>query len=163
MNTLRLLTALGGIYASLVSHAGATDPVVISERAVILTPEQAPRLMKPCSRAGPEGVSGFWMPTADDVVLMEKDLPLFMSRSGIMRPMSDYCRQYVGVIANGRKIIYINAIPISDAEDQEMDPEDRMQWKKEPAIVCDGGPEFWGAEFDLVAKEFLHLAGNGAI
>ena len=52
---------------------------------------------------------------------------------------------------------------MSDVEDKEVDPEDRMQWKKEPAIVCDGGPEFWGVEFDLVAKEFLHFEGNGAI
>lgn len=163
MHTLRLLAALVGIYGSLASNAWAIDPVIVSDRAVILTPEQAPRLMKPCSRPGPDKVSGFWMPTASDVALMEKELPAFMSKSGIRHPVSDYCRQYVGVISNGRKVIYINALPVSDAEDKDIDPEDRMQWKKEPAIVCDGGPEFWGAEFDLLAKEFLHLEGNGAI
>jgi hypothetical protein len=163
MNAFRLLAAAVGISLSLASNAWATDPITVSDRAVILAPEQAPRLMKPCSRPGPDKVSGFWMPAASDVALMEKELPAFMKKSGFKHPVSDYCRQYVGVIANGRKIIYINAVPVSDAEDKEVDPEDRMQWKKEPAIVCDGGPEFWGVEFDLVAKEFLHFEGNGAI
>jgi hypothetical protein len=86
-----------------------------------------------------------------------------MRKTGIPHRLSEYCRQYVGVISNGRKVIYINALPVSGAEDNAIDPEDRMQWKKEPAIVCDGGPEFWGAEFDLLAKEFLHPEGNGAI
>jgi len=31
-----------------------------------------------------------------------------------------------------------------------------------PSNVCDGGPGFWGATFDLKTKTFSNIAFNGA-
>jgi hypothetical protein len=62
----------------------------------------------------------------------------------------DYYRQYVGVIINGNKVIYINAISGG--------------WrgsKYDPQIVCDGGKWYWGAIFDPATKKFSDLAFNG--
>jgi hypothetical protein len=162
MNAPRLLVAVVGIYASLVPDAGAINPRKISGQTVILTPQQAPQLMKQCSRAGPEKVTGFWMPDSSDVALLEKELPAFVTKSGLRRPLSAYCRQYVGVISNGKKIIYINALLCSDFEDEDRDAHS-LDWKREPIVVCDGGPDAWGVEFDMLGKEFQHFEANGAI
>ena len=38
------------------------------------------------------------------------------------------------------------------------DPE---RWRREPVIVCDGGPSFFGVEYDVERGQFTHIAYNG--
>lgn len=59
-------------------------------------------------------------------------------------------RQYVGFVRGDRRSIYVNVFP---------DVSDLMEdWETEPAIVCDGGAQFFGAEFDLESCAFTHVA-----
>jgi hypothetical protein len=36
-------------------------------------------------------------------------------------------------------------------------------WREQPMIVCDGGPQFFGAEFDISAKRITRIDFNGSI
>ncbi len=58
----------------------------------------------------------------------------------------DYFRQYLGVIVNGKRYIYIDASPSK---------------KDEMMIVCDGGKDYWGVLYDPENKTFSELAFNG--
>lgn len=68
---------------------------------------------------------------------------------------SGWAREYVGVERHGQRSIYGNYVmrsaplppgtPVSAA----------------PQIICDGGPTFFGAEYDLEEHRITHLAFNG--
>jgi hypothetical protein len=74
----------------------------------------------------------------------------------------DVVRQYAGFISSGRKIIYVNALPRRDTESQMPDepPED---WKHKALVMCDGGPQFFGVEYDPQTKAFSNFAFNGVL
>jgi len=64
-------------------------------------------------------------------------------------------RQYVGAVVGGRRVIYVNAFPLSMAEsDPDLDPTRLVR-------VCDGGASFWGVVFDPETGRFSDLAFNG--
>jgi hypothetical protein len=158
---LSLLSTISfGLLSTFLVGASTSDPIVVSDRAVILTCDQARRLVKQCSRTGPENVTDFWMPSLVEIDSLEKALPRFIAdKSGLRKPISAYCRQYVGLIVNGRKLIYVNALLASEFENREADA---IDWRKEPVTVCDGGADAWGVEFDVSSRRFEHFAVNGA-
>ncbi|MBC6981350.1 hypothetical protein [Caulobacter sp. 17J80-11] len=64
------------------------------------------------------------------------------------RPSAD-----VVAMRDGRRYVYANFFPpnASDADD----------WRTRPIMVCDGGPWFFGAEYDVTAGRITQLAFNG--
>lgn len=38
---------------------------------------------------------------------------------------------------------------------------DWLQWETKPTMICDGGPEFFGVEFDVMAHSFTRIDFNG--
>ena len=54
-------------------------------------------------------------------------------------------------IRGGRRFLYGNFYPRS-ADEVSPDPD---QWRREPVMVCDGGPAFFGVEYDVEA-DTLH-------
>lgn len=75
--------------------------------------------------------------------------------------LKDYAFQYIGVIINNRKYIYINAFAIEMLYEQDSFETWYKEWKTKPIIICDGGDGFWGALFDLEKKAFSQLSVNG--
>jgi hypothetical protein len=78
---------------------------------------------------------------------------------GVIKNIKDYCFQYVGLVINNKKYIYINAFQIESAHDLDSFYKD---WKTSPVIVCDGGDSFWGVLYDLETGLFTKLSINGA-
>jgi len=62
-------------------------------------------------------------------------------------------REFIGIIRNGRFILYGNYLPA----DVTVDPGHL------PTGVCDGGPVFFGVEYDVDTGAITHLAFNGAM
>jgi hypothetical protein len=116
---------------------------------VVLPPGEAPAVNRLCSRVGPKGVDGGWTPEARDIETLEVrlgDIKL-KSRVAISSPFGFY-RQYVSIVSGGRRLIYVNAFP----------PDINFKdWKTRLMDVCDGGPAFWGIQFDPVADKFSDL------
>jgi hypothetical protein len=78
------------------------------------------------------------------------------------RSVNTYYRQYVGIVAAGRRIVYINGFnsvyldllrtPRSDLTDG---------WRTHVVNVCDGGANFFGAEYDTTTGEIANFHFNG--
>ena len=90
-----------------------------------------------------------------------------------------YFRQYVGVVHEGRRYIYLNGFPTDSVrEDVQLYGElkaknspalagmpsylaDANYWREHAIVVCDGGYVYWGVEYDPVTHEFSNLSENG--
>ena len=181
MKTIRP-TALFCITAclSLVAYCAARTPpaaarpaylkgkaVLISPHATILIGKAALPLFKPCSRAAPEHISSYWTPTAADIRQLERDVPGFLKTKHLPAPslMKHDYRQYAGFVQNGHRLIYVNGFP-DDAADvfakgKTATRADHVRWQYQAIVACDGGPSFYGMEYDPQTRQFQHLLFNG--
>ncbi len=75
-----------------------------------------------------------------------------------MNPEATF-RQYLGVIVDNRRLIYVNAIAASTLKLPNFSDNPRIN----PVIICDGGSAFWGVLYDPDTKTFSQLDANGAI
>ena len=122
------------------------------EYGVIFTGTQAKALLRQCSRATPEKITGQWNPSSEQIAELEGKFLDF--KRTLKRPVAQlisFYRQYAGFISNGRKIVYVNLFP------KNTDTE----WKSRAVVVCDGGEQFWGVEFEVETGKFVNAAFNG--
>src|ERR1700722_11229192 len=86
----------------------------LPDNCTILPISEGPALMKQCSRGSPTNVSGFWVPSSEQINTIEKLLPKFLLNNGGDKiKFSNSYRQYVGIISNGEKFIYLNSSELS--------------------------------------------------
>lgn len=154
--------------------------VVLPADAVVLPGSAVGQLLQQCSRSAPEPGDSTWQPFGNDIGHLEAALPAALAASDLSRiearmradrnvgPSNPenpawataprgWWRQYVGIVRGGRRFIYGNFFP------RRPDPLLVDRWKREPTMVCDGGPVFFGAEWDVEARRFTHIAFNGAL
>jgi hypothetical protein len=164
------LVVVATLLATLV--AGVAQPVLRPRDGVVLTGEKGRKLARQCSRGSPGVVSSDWTPTPQQIVDLEarlpgQILPELRKRVSWREPGKPlrFFRQYAGFVLGSRKIIYINGFPGGDwtTPDPLVKPGAiRLpDWRKTAVIVCDGGPVYFGAEFDPVSHRFTGLAFNG--
>ena len=157
---MRLLIILMCMTRSLYVYAGEAN-------YVLLDSSFATKLMAQCSRPTPT-IDRSWNPTPLDVAALESRLDSIshltvegccIVGARIDKPRQTL-RQYVGVIVNGRRFIYLNAFPEAEFDDwpSQMPKPD---WRMTPYIVCDGGTSYWGVLYDPVTGTFSVLATNG--
>lgn len=120
-------------------------------------------MLAPCSREAPAPGKGNWTPGIGEIKKLEAELPDALAQAKIREPGAirgapqGWKRQYVGIIRNGRRYIYGNFIPKGEVEPS------MTNWRREPVRICDGGPAFFGVEYDVEKARVTHLAFNGAI
>jgi hypothetical protein len=148
MKSIKLIVILVAVALPALSIAG---------EYVVLNRKHAKEILEQCSRDAPT-YEGGWTPSKQEVEGIENNLSKLdkletdacCSRGKISGNATDYNRQYVGIVINGKKVIYINA---SSAE---------MPFsRRKPMMGCDGGKRFWGAVYDPETNEFNSLAFNG--
>lgn len=118
----------------------------LPEGALILDGPEASQIFDQCSRSVPEPGTGFWRPSAQNVLAFEAALPaeLNMRMPGRWTGFPHgWSRRYVGIVRDQRRYIYASFSP------------------GEQGDVCDGGPAFFGAEFDVERAAITHLDFNG--
>ena len=152
--TLMRLPALSTL-ALAACAAGAALP-----RGVAVLPgHHAAKLLDQCSRDAPDLGEGTWQPGGADIRALEERLaPALIAEGAKADPdwspaPRGWVRQYVGIVRGGRRLVYGSFFP-SEAK------VDRF-WRK-PLLVCDGGPAFFGVEYDVAAARFTHIAFNGS-
>jgi hypothetical protein len=125
-----------------------------------------------CSRQGPPESTDRWTPSAEDIAELERRLVkiedgvrsgvLLPGRSGPRRPtnfrVSDYYRFYYGLVVEGRRLIYIDAL---DLVSIDVLREAGLDLSKGPSMVCDGGWGAWGVVYDVKRRQFFDFAVNG--
>ena len=116
-------------------------------------------ILDQCSRDSPAAGEATWRPEWQDVLRLEAALPAAVTASPERRDLivgqlpTGWKRQYVGILRNGERFIYGNFYPVRSGIE-----EGRIA---EPLIICDGGPAYFGVEYDLKAGRISHLAFNG--
>lgn len=125
----------------------------------ILDKQFGPALFSQCSRPSPQSKK-FFRPTDEEIAKLEESIDdiskieavecCIFRKIKIERP-HEFHRQYIGYYHGKRRLIYLNASPLDDS------------WRKpgKPAMVCDGGPRFWGVSYDPATGKFFDLATNG--
>jgi hypothetical protein len=139
------------------------------KESAILPPDRAKDLVHQCSRGAPGPVEGTWLPDKTQVRELEARLPEALDSALAKRGEKehrprDFLRQYGGFIIHGHKIIYMNAFPRSLIDDEERfneHNEHKRSWHRDVEGVCDGGPSFFGVEYDPKTKTFSHFEFNG--
>ena len=159
--TLALLS-LSTVAAALGSSLDPKDGAVLPENI-------AQQILHQCSRSVPQNVTGTWSPNPTQIGELESRLPAALEAVTLERG-SDYGqsrgfrRQYVGLIVGRHKIVYVNAFP-SGMGGPERRPSangrQEFDWRRDAVLVCDGGPAFFGVEYDPATKRFSHFAFNG--
>jgi len=140
--------------------AGAVRP----PDAAVLPGTMVEQLLMQCSRAAPPAGEATWQPGAADIAALEAALPAALTaqrepgQPDWSRAPQGWLRQYVGIVRGGRRYIYGSFYPRSIADPAEGRPD---QWLAEPHMICDGGPAFFGVEYDVEAGRFTHMSFNG--
>lgn len=127
--------------------------------------------MHQCSRATPNA-TGAWTPTTAQLLELESQLPqlaALATQLGISQEIGDpnaSFRQYLGVIVDGHRFVYVNAAlskekPAKAAHIASQSTGTPFQAEPKPIIVCDGGSHFWGVLYDPETKKFSQLKTNG--
>ncbi|MDB4951457.1 MAG: hypothetical protein JWM27_4106 [Gemmatimonadetes bacterium] len=130
-------------------------PEILSERGVVLSGPGARRVFQQCSRPAPQDVQALWTPTPADVAALEAALPAFVAGRPD-RPdglIAAYTRQYVGYVAAGRRMIYVNGFRHAPARGDA--------WRHAPAVTCGGGRGEFGAVYDVEDGVFVNYEHNG--
>ncbi len=130
----------------------------IPQLETIIPKENCNEIFKQCSRKVPKKIDKFFILSNSEIQTLKKNFKKILiikdKRGKSIKNLSNYAFQYVGLIIEGKKYIYINAF-ISSLTLTEKD------WKKKPIIVCDGGISFWGVLFDIETTNFIQLEING--
>ena len=129
-----------------------------NKRWTLLPESVADQAKQLCSRPGPPKFSGTWKPTEKDIQAMESrfaGISRLRTRSGILgvriKHPARYYRQYLGIIINDRKFIFINAF--CDDTPPEF-------WREVIINTCDGGCS-WGVVYNVATSKFSYLEMNG--
>lgn len=100
-------------------------------------------------------LEGDWMPTSEQVLQAEAQLPGYIEAQGradLSGQLGRYRRQYLGLILDGRRILYMNAFCRAL-------PDDR--WREELIFVLDGGDCYFQAEYDMEKGVFIRWQVQG--
>ena len=154
----------GMLFVWAVAAAGASlaqsPEMKLPGAGVFILPVNAGQsLLRQCSRGTPTNVSQFWNPSPEQIQKLESLLPQYVRHGTDRNPNIpdnvEYHRQYVGIVVNGKRLIYGNFYPASVS--------DLFDEKSMPVVVCDGSASFWGIVFDPEANVFLDLKVNGSV
>jgi hypothetical protein len=108
---------------------------------------------------GDNRISGYWMPSQADVISLETGLYNYLESVSNLFPqgppteerLSEYRRQYLGIIEEGRHVIYANYF--CDVANQD--------WENQFIMVQDGGSCFFQLKFEVGASRYYDLQING--
>ncbi|RZJ06153.1 MAG: hypothetical protein EON89_01155 [Brevundimonas sp.] len=146
-------------FAGLLLASCSAGQIGMPASATVLPESQIAAMLRQCSRASPLAGQAGWRPSAGDILELERRLPAAIAAAPEARDMLEgrppegWLRQYVGLVRDGRRYIYGNYSPARGGFGGD--------WRRTPMIVCDGGPDFFGVEYDVEGRRFTHLAFNG--
>jgi hypothetical protein len=133
----------------------------------IMDGTHVPDVLRQCSRGGPKAGKATWQPSAADVAVIETQLPIALSAAypslpgdiDFAKAPQGWWRQYVGIIRGGKRYVYGNFF----RPYEPLPGVPKIDWRREAAVICDGGPQFFGVEFDVQAKKFTQIDFNGHV
>ncbi|PHN08155.1 hypothetical protein [Flavilitoribacter nigricans] len=159
------------VFGSCLKEAGPPDVCIVDftgayayrpEYRVVFPPEVG-KTLEPCTRSMPAGVEGFYQILSDELCPLEQNflkiLEMDPSRSEPegWAMEEDYLTgsliQYIGIIINDRKYVYINGLYLTSDDFLENYVD---YWEERFALFCDGLS--WGVVFNPETEAFSDLA-----
>lgn len=166
MNLVRL--GIFGWPSVLLLLTGCGSAHELPEGVKVIPGNYVDEMLNQCSRSAPKKGEDTWMPSASDLQEFEVEvsakLPSQLDRISRLMPTereelsgfpSDFHREYIGIVRNGKKYIYGSFGPKHLLVGPDFDAGDG------PTRVCDGGPVFFGAEYEVHSKSIAHWGFNG--
>jgi hypothetical protein len=97
----------------------------------------------------------YWTPTREQVLEAEGRIAAYLQEAApaIAAKLTGYRRQYVGMLFEHGRFIYMNFF--------RLDPRDGDRWLTEPVVVDDGGDDYFQVQYDVSTGDFCHLCING--
>ena len=104
-------------------------------------------------------IAEYWTPSENDVLTLHNELGSYLQKNSdrfegqktpIEERLDEYNRQHIGIILEGKKIIYANYFCDSVQD-----------WRKDFVFVMDGGDCFFQFKYDVDTAEFFDLLVNG--
>ena len=146
--------ALLGACSTVQGPPSVPTAVKTGQSWVVTRPVVAAQVLDTCSRPSPGRdagrVTGYWAPSRVQIEQLEAQL---QQLTGQVDAPQDFDRQYVGIEADGRELIYVNAFRLPDGSG--------INPAREAMRACDGGAMFWGALFDPKLGTFSEFHANG--
>jgi hypothetical protein len=99
----------------------------------------------------------YWTPSQVEVLALESQLGPYLQQAaprdypGPLRDLSEYKRQYVGILVNGQQVIFVNFF----CNTHELD------WSREFVFVTDGGSCYFEVKYNLETGKFSELSIHG--
>jgi hypothetical protein len=133
----------------------------------VLPINEAVKMKEPCSRPFPKGLSGSWMPTAEDIARAEVKLPKAIDaafgrlrgKDRHARPDRHY-RQYAGFLRNGKRVLYVQGLG-RDMDDEPGWKAFSESWRSRFVSFCDSGRGSFGAVYNLDKGAFDTFVFDG--
>jgi len=130
-----------------------------SHRA-LLAGDQAAIVIHQCMREAPVAIEDTWVPDATVLQKLDARLPDILKLESTLccgigeriTRLDRYYLQYAGLVIEGRKLIYINALPADSAD---------KDWRNKAVLSCTASPDYWGVLYDPETGLFSELAFNG--
>jgi hypothetical protein len=161
MSAVIVLGGLAWAWPSLPARATKS----LLDQSALLPAAAGPGLLHQCSRRTIEAPDSYWVVTIPEATVIEHALLSYLARPEVRkpsRPLEEYFRQYIGVIAGGRRLVYVSFFHRSYFEDAP-DEKERQMWRTEPVEVCDGGDHYWGIVYDVDKATFHPPEFNGEV
>lgn len=144
------------LFSTTVQAAGKT----VEDHRTLLEGDQAAILIHQCMREAPLAIQDTWVPEAADVEKLDARLvditklesTVCCGAGERVANIDGYYLQYAGLVIEGRKLIYINALP---------DNSSHKDWRSKAVLACDASRDYWGVLYDPKTGSFSDLAFNG--
>ncbi|MBY0452104.1 MAG: hypothetical protein K2P92_03645 [Bdellovibrionaceae bacterium] len=122
----------------------------VADDSIILSAEEAQAVVRhQCSRSVPQDVTDFWVPTDKEVKKLEENFKKCVNAKDVI-DLTKFKRQYAGFLRKSAKFIYVNAAK-----------KDSAPLTARAMIVCDGGADFFGFEYNVATPAFSEFKFNG--
>ena len=152
------------------ARANSAPKVVLVplERTVIFPKEKAAALLQAVCFFKPEGITGYWTPTAKDLAGVEDTLEEFLKAHGWAHHdnWANFRRQVTGVKFGQAELLFLSyflSAPTPEEQQQIADHDPRYdpnRWKKEPFWMNDGGEGYFRVIYDLPDSQFIWYERN---
>jgi hypothetical protein len=137
--------------------------------SVLFPDDRATALLQQCSRSVPEFEST-WTPDEPTLRRFERALgPALQKRldetlvnEAYQQQAADFYRQYVGLVVEGRRLVYANGFHRSHLRELRVQPpRPPVDWQRVPVNVCDGWTSYFGAVYDPLPDKVTQILFNG--
>jgi len=179
---LLIITVASVFSATVLAQTIPREPQLNSDRGVVLARNSArgawgsvidsvSHRVWSCAVIKLPSVSELWVPSPQQIRVLEPILAKVLAESLSARPraplISDYYRQYVGIVVSGRRLVFINGFHesffqwvVQGDSGGHQGRATAFDWRRTQVQVCDGGEYYFGAIYDPNSASIVQSGFN---